>query len=105
LRTLFVVVTAFGCWLGYEMNWIRQRRTIIGDPQVDNSTYYVQESVMLVGNASQTLRELVNVSAPWPLSWLGEPGYAGVVIRKRASDDEAAHIRALFPEAQVMVDE
>jgi hypothetical protein len=25
LRTLFVVVTVICCWLGYELNWIRQR--------------------------------------------------------------------------------
>jgi hypothetical protein len=29
LRTLFVVVTAFACWLGYEWNWIRQRREFL----------------------------------------------------------------------------
>ncbi len=29
LRTLFVVVTAFACWLGYELNWVRQRRAIV----------------------------------------------------------------------------
>jgi hypothetical protein len=25
LRALFVVVTVFGCWLGYQLNWIRER--------------------------------------------------------------------------------
>jgi len=25
LGTMFVVVTAFNCWLGYELDWIRQR--------------------------------------------------------------------------------
>jgi hypothetical protein len=29
LRTLFVVVTLFGCWLGYEWNWIRQRHALV----------------------------------------------------------------------------
>ena len=28
LRMMFVVVTVFGCWLGYELNWIRQRHEI-----------------------------------------------------------------------------
>jgi hypothetical protein len=32
LRTLFVVVTVFGCWLGYEFNWIRQRLLINPGP-------------------------------------------------------------------------
>ena len=25
LRTMLVVVTMLGCWLGYQFNWIRQR--------------------------------------------------------------------------------
>ena len=29
LRTLFVVVTVFGIWLGYEMNWIRERHAFL----------------------------------------------------------------------------
>jgi hypothetical protein len=31
LRTLFVVLTVFGCWLGYQLNWIRQRNAIVAD--------------------------------------------------------------------------
>ncbi len=31
LRTLFVVVTVFGCWLGYELNWIRQRHELLAE--------------------------------------------------------------------------
>ena len=29
LRTLFVVVTLVGCWLGYQLNWIRQRHDML----------------------------------------------------------------------------
>ena len=29
LRTLFVVVTVFGCWLGYELNWLRERHLLV----------------------------------------------------------------------------
>jgi hypothetical protein len=60
---------------------------------------------MLVGNASQTLRELENVNAPWPLCWLGEPGYAAVVLEKGTAVDEVTRVRSLFPEAEVMADE
>jgi hypothetical protein len=31
LRTLFVVVTVCGCWLGYELNWIQQRERFIAE--------------------------------------------------------------------------
>ena len=29
LRTMFVVVTVFCVWLGYQLNWIRQRREFL----------------------------------------------------------------------------
>jgi hypothetical protein len=31
LRTMFVVVTVFACWLGYELNWIRQRHKFLAE--------------------------------------------------------------------------
>jgi hypothetical protein len=33
LRTLFVVVTVLGCWLGYQLNWIRQRHDFLARNQ------------------------------------------------------------------------
>src|SRR5262245_5702551 len=33
LRTLFVVVTLLCVWLGYSLNWIRQRREFIAEQQ------------------------------------------------------------------------
>ena len=29
LRTVFVVVTVFACWLGYELNWLRERHFLV----------------------------------------------------------------------------
>jgi hypothetical protein len=31
LRALFVVLTALCCWLGYQLNWIKQRRAILAN--------------------------------------------------------------------------
>ena len=104
LRTLFVALTLFGCWLGYEMNWIRQRRGVIGASQVRNWRYYV--AVTLYGNPPKEHRQPVYSIAPWPLNWFGEPGYWAVVLPKGTSDREAARVRGLFPEAEgVVVDE
>jgi hypothetical protein len=33
LRTLFVVVTVVGCWLGYELNWIRERHEFVNEQE------------------------------------------------------------------------
>jgi hypothetical protein len=34
LRTMFVLVTALCVWLGYQLNWIRQRRNVLGSGEV-----------------------------------------------------------------------
>ncbi len=34
LRTLFVVVTVFGVWLGYELNWIRERHEFLAQEKL-----------------------------------------------------------------------
>jgi len=98
LRTLFVVVTVFACWLGYEMNWIRQRRQVIGDPQVQNTSFYLSKA--MYRNPPQIHTRQIYSVAPWPLNWLGEPGYWGVVLEKRTSYGEVARVRRLFPEAE-----
>jgi hypothetical protein len=89
------MVTILGVWLGYEMDWIRQRRTVIGDPQVQSSNYSNTEAQLVTG---QILREREYASAPWPLRWMGEPGYAGILLGKGASENEVARVRGLFPE-------
>jgi hypothetical protein len=103
LRTMFVVVTITCGWLSYEANWIRQRRMVIADPQVQSATYHDSETVRIVGSGRQVLRRHVYTIAPWPLRWLGEVGYFGIALEKGASEDEVARVRGLFPEAEMVV--
>ncbi len=37
LRTLFVVVTVFACWVGYSLKWIRQRRSFLAEQRALHS--------------------------------------------------------------------
>lgn len=101
LRTLFAVVTVVACWLGYELNWIRQRRMVIGDPQVKSIKYHIQIS----GPFSGPIRRIEYEIAPWPLRWLGEAGYSNILLEMGATDDELFRVRRLFPETGVEVDE
>jgi hypothetical protein len=64
LRTLFVVVTVFGGWLGYELNWIRQRRSVVEIPNIECIDSLRLAEVGLEGP-----------NAPFMLRLLGEPGY------------------------------
>jgi hypothetical protein len=95
LRTLFVVVTVFCVWLGYNLNWLRQRRAVIQDSR----------SIQLIMEPH---------SAPGLLWVFGEQGYQQIVHHYYTSawdlpfspTDirelrlERQRLRVLFPEAE-----
>jgi hypothetical protein len=91
LRTLFVVVAVVAAFLAYHVNWIRQRRVFLDSPEVLMATEepFTYQSYIVV--------TLGRTKAPWPLSWVGEPGYVAIELRNTPSPEEAA----LFPEAFV----
>jgi hypothetical protein len=43
LRTLFVVVTLVACWLGYELNWIRQRRDFAARVETEDAEQLLKQ--------------------------------------------------------------
>ncbi len=79
LGTVLVVVTVLAVFLGYGLNWIRQRCAVVRDPNVESSQLAVGE--VIANGATLTSEQRGN--APWPLRWLGEPGYVAVVLAKR----------------------
>ena len=93
LRTLFVAVTVFGCWLGYYLNWVRQRHALLDEPNV---------------TASFLPRQL---AASLALRLLGERGAKSVFLHYSwlsptlSESDEAQRNLAsrLFPEATIQV--
>jgi hypothetical protein len=100
LRALFVVVTAVCIWLGYHLNWIRQRHACLAEQEAAAAN-----SV----NIPRTVGE-----APLPLRLLGEGGIARlplyVVVDKSKNQDrdtilpEAIHSASrLFPESRLLV--
>jgi hypothetical protein len=108
LRTLFVVVTVFGVWLGWQLNWIRQRHVylarrrelFIAQDKLENYNVDEQSLSSYYGSAS--------TSAPWPLRLLGEKGQ--VEIRIMVFDDLVKQFepyedcrlgRSLFPESRI----
>ncbi len=83
LRALFLVVTAFGCWLGYQLNWIRQREEFLASGRGSESIYVISH---------QPIR------APRVLSLLGERGR---VLIEVSDSRDVAEARRLFPEANI----
>jgi hypothetical protein len=82
LRALLLLVTVFGCWLGYQVNWIRERNDFLGRHPLANR--YVM---------SRTAR-----AAPGYLWLFGEHGRAMLFV---SHPDDAEQAKRLFPEANV----
>ena len=97
LRTLFVVVTVFGCWLGYEMNWIRQRHAALASGKASGDDPFGKPYT----------------AEPPGLLWLfGEPGYPQLVLRISPLADgqfepigadaaELERLKGIFPESVI----
>lgn len=89
LRGMLVTMTLFACWLAYSANWMRQRR-----------------AVLRTGNVLSALtppNRGWEVSAPFALRVLGEPGHRQLLVAPQVWDDpdQQQQIRELFPEAKV----
>ena len=108
LRTLFVVVTMFGCWLGYELQWIRQRHEFLADE------WSTRQRLPADGvKVSVTYSNVIGSPAPrapWMLWAFGEDGYSTVFILadsknvKHLTDRDRERVRRarqLFSEAIV----
>ena len=78
LRTLFVLVTVFACWLTCAMHLINQRKQL--------------REMMLIEGLPGT--------APMGLWLLGEEGFSTIDLYSN-SEAEARHVQYWFPEADV----
>ena len=94
LGTMFVVVLVAGClagWLGYHLNWIRQRHEVVSRHSVHSELCEVPPS-----------------DTPFALRMLGESSYSSIsmldVGPTTIESQEVERIRGLFPEANVHVD-
>jgi hypothetical protein len=94
LRTLFLLVTLVAVWLGWSLNWIRQRQYVVAHSSVETTSWETGEPV----------------NAPGLLWLFGEPGYYDVRVLFGPDDPRdntpaevafATGFKDLFPEAQV----
>jgi hypothetical protein len=90
LRTMLIVMVlssaAFGWWVHWSMEWIRQRHEVMkGDA--------VWHAHRVAGDADEPCR------TPAGLWLFGEPGYSQILLEPQC--DSPAKISKLFPEAKV----
>jgi hypothetical protein len=78
LRTMFVLVTVLCIWLGYYLNWIRQRHD------------YIER----YGTTNSWVLSDVPTHFPWPLRALGEQE----VLAVNVPPSQSKYVRKLFPE-------
>lgn len=80
LRTVFILVTVLGVWLGVQAKWIRDRhRALEGADMTDYFDPYM-------------------TPASWSLRLFGELGITGLAVER----DQVGDYQALFPEAAVV---
>ena len=97
LRTLFVVLTVVGCWLGYTIPWMKQRHAFLAQPDVicefNDSP---PSTVNRWGNSYP-------VFAPCGMWLLGERGLVNVWLPPKIwSPERQAEAARLFPEALLL---
>ena len=94
LRTLFLVVTTFAVWLGYEWNWIRQRHSF---SDTEAAPWVVDPFLK---------------DSPGLLGLFGEPGYAMIFVEMNSIDSDqmttedrsrCRRAKSLFPEALLYI--
>ena len=101
LATLFVVVTAISCWLGYQLHWVNQRRQLLADQHV---IYSVEPWVVALTD--------VPPSAPGLLWLMGETGVNTIGIYAEGHEFDQLteaerhridQILSLFPESRAVL--
>jgi hypothetical protein len=105
LRTLFVVVTAFGIWLGWQLHVVRERAAIRAWAEKREIGFSSEEwPGMFVPGRKPAWVGVI----PWYRRLLGDQGYVLIEMPygysaadKAAIQSDQALIEATFPEAVV----
>lgn len=97
LRTLFVLVTAFAIWLGWNLSIVRERQAM-------------WNSIEARGGSINGLNDYPfdydgpEVEVPLPRRILGDRAALIIFLEtEEFSDEEIAQVKAIFPEAQYSI--
>ncbi len=114
LRTLLVVVTVFGVWLGYQLQAVRERAHLMnwieGHGGIVNRlksptpvTAWPRGRGLLIDSdiVLQVLVENRDRNIPTWREWLGDTAVSWIALPDGASQSDLERATALFPEAVV----
>jgi len=98
LRTLFLIVTILGVflgWLGVQTKWIRDRHEAL--KWAESYGFYETGHSLVVTHTAPGPRD-----APWSIHILGEAGIAQIsLVAHHADQREVERFTGLFPEAEI----
>lgn len=104
-----VLVALMGCWLGYQLNWVRQRHSFL---ERQRARFVARNQVDNYDVDARFLRSFygkTSTPAPWQLRLFGEPGQVEIRIwipdrgpsPDVSLDKEWQLGQSLFPEARI----
>ena len=99
LRTLFVLLTVFGVWLGWQVQIVRERKELL--KSLDG-----RKSIRVVFSAEVPVRMRGGHEASIPIwrCWLGDKPVQFVFILFVYPPDKTEQLKAAFPEARFIDD-
>jgi len=98
LRGLLVVVTVLGCWLGWEVSAVHQRRSMAQRFEAEGGFVEVWTSDLEVQYGYEPGRG-PKISG-WR-RWLGDRAYNFITLPPSSTKPDFMRARALFPEADI----
>jgi hypothetical protein len=100
LRTMFVIVTLFAFWLGWELKFIRDRRAFVAAMD-ELRTAEIQKSTSAFGLNFTWTNQISGASIPFWRRWLGDEPQTVIALPRTSTEDDRETAVRLFPEAKV----
>jgi hypothetical protein len=99
LRTLLVVVTLFGCWLGWELHVVRKRQSLIDSLPCDRAMNIAEPLRPGFGHSEAQAKAMAQV--PLVRRLMGDFGLAELNLFCEIDADYFLQLEAWFPEAEI----
>jgi hypothetical protein len=101
LRTMFVVVTLFALWLGWELKFIRDRRSFLKSMDEMREAEMAQTANGLTVAFIGTIVRISDRGIPFWRRWLGDEAQALMTLPQSSTDADMENAKRLFPEATI----
>jgi hypothetical protein len=97
---MFVVVTVFAVWLGWELKFIRDRRAFLAAMD-DLRTTEIQNSKLPILSSAYVTGIILDAPIPFWRRWLGDEPQTMIILPRTSSASDRETAERLFPEAEV----